>query len=245
MTVIAGIDLAWSGRKPTGICLLEVGAQASRVLNLLCTDGDASAVAKLLADLGPDVVAGIDAPLLVGPARRAEAELARAYGKRGVYAYAARQDFLERHGILEGPRLGALLSANGWNLDPSAVTAGATGCHAFEVFPHATTVVLLGAERVLRYKKGPLASRMAPLQQFATLLTEYAARNLPCLVAEIAAVLPDAAVQHTGRTLKDIEDRLDAAACAVAAFHAWKFGAAGLEVFGDVQNGYIAVPKRD
>jgi predicted RNase H-like nuclease len=58
-------------------------------------------------------------------------------------------------------------------------------------------------------------------------------------------VLPDAAVQHSGRTLKDIEDRLDAAACAVAAFHAWKFGAAGLEVFGDVQNGYIAVPKRD
>jgi predicted RNase H-like nuclease len=156
MVVIAGIDLAWSGRKPTGVCLLEVEDLSSRVVDISVTppDTDAEAVLHLLAALGPDVVAGIDAPLIVGPNRRAEAELARAYGRFGVFAYAARIDFLDRHRIGEGPRLGALLAASGWDLSPAGIAAEASGRRALEVFPHATAVSLLGAAFALKYKKG-------------------------------------------------------------------------------------------
>ncbi len=118
MTVLAGVDLAWSGRKPTGICVVRLEPSGARLERLECLpNAGAEDVADVLNALGPDVVAAIDAPLIVGPARRAEAELARAFGSRGVYAYAARQDFLDRHGITEGPKLGELLRASGWSLD--------------------------------------------------------------------------------------------------------------------------------
>jgi len=246
MVVIAGIDLAWSGRRPTGVCLLEVEGLSSRVVDISVTppETDAEAVLHLLAALGPDVVAGIDAPLIVGPNRRAEAELARAYGRFGVFAYAARTDFLDRHRIGEGPRLGALLTASGWDLSPEGVAAEAPGRRALEVFPHATAVSLLGAAFALKYKKGPLAARLGPLNQLRTLLRDYAVEQLPCLVDPAAGgLLTESIALGGGAALKATEDRLDAVACALAAHHAWRHGSEGLTTFGSAAEGYIAVPR--
>lgn len=242
VTAFVGVDLAWSGRKPTGFCVLRQTATAVVVERLACLEAaDATRVFQEMQDLGPEVIAGIDAPLIVGPARRAEAELARRFGNRGVYAYAARQDFLERHGIVQGPRLGGMLSDAGWNLDP---TAGLSrGRHALEVFPHATIVSLLGAERALKYKKGPLGARLGPLAEFQARLRAYCAQWLPCLLDEPSAALVTPPPAMSGRAMKDLEDRLDAVACAIAAFHAHRFGTSGLDLFGDLENGYIAVPK--
>lgn len=246
MVVIAGIDLAWSGRKPTGVCLLEVKGRSTRVVGISVTppQTDAEAVFALLADLGPDVVAGIDAPLIVGPDRRAEAELARVYGRFGVFAYAARPDFLRRHRIEEGPRLGALLAASGWDLNPEAIASEAPGRHALEVFPHATTVSLLGSAFALKYKKGPLAARLGPLNHFRVLLRDYAFEHLPCLLGPAAGGLLTESIEGAGgAALKATEDRLDAVACALAAYHAWSHGPAGLTTFGNAAEGYIAVPR--
>ncbi|MGE3075646.1 MAG: DUF429 domain-containing protein [Dehalococcoidia bacterium] len=246
MVVIAGIDLAWSGRKPTGICMLECDGPRSRLLDLSCTPANSCApeISECLRNLGPNVVAGIDAPLIVGLARRAEADLARAFGRQGVYAYAARADFLQRHGIEEGPRLGVLLAESGWNLDPCRLVAGAPGRHALEVFPHSTTVSLLGSPSALKYKKGPMAARLGPMTTLQSLLREYAERELPCLLGAEARDILEAPIESQPITgLKSLEDKLDAICCAFAAYQAWKFGPAGLTVFGDSQNGYIAVPK--
>ncbi|MFN8617372.1 MAG: DUF429 domain-containing protein [Dehalococcoidia bacterium] len=242
MTVLAGVDLAWSGRKPTGICVVRLEPSGARLERLECLpNAGAEDVADVLNALGPDVVAAIDAPLIVGPARRAEAELARAFGSRGVYAYAARQDFLDRHGITEGPKLGELLRASGWSLD--GTNPDGPGLHALEVFPHATTVSLLGADRALRYKKGPLAARLGPLAEFQARLRDYAAAHLPCLFDDPAGALVEPPALTSGRALKDLEDRLDAVACVLAAHHAHRFGSPGLLLFGDAENGYIAVPR--
>lgn len=242
VAVLAGIDLAWSGRRPTGVCIVRLQAGEARLERLECVpDAAADDVATYLNSLGGDVVAGIDAPLIVGAARRAEADLARRLGSRGVYAYAARHDFLERHGIGEGPKLGALLGGAGWSLD--ALKAGPRGRHALEVFPHATIVSLLGSERALHYKKGPLASRIGPLAEFQALLHAYAEAHLPCLLDDAGETLIRPPELASARALKDLEDRLDAAACVVAAHHAYRFGRDGLVLFGDTEEGYIAVPK--
>ena len=238
---IVGLDLAWSGRKPTGLCVLRAGGDGTVLERLECIDGDAAEVFSVLEALGRDVVAGIDAPLIVGTERRAEAELARAYGRRGVYAYAARMDFLERHGIAEGVRLGSALAGAGWSLAPLNVSPAVSGRLALEVFPHATIVSLLGAEAALKYKKGSLASRREPLRVFQELLAAYAAQHLPCLLQAEALTTPVEGL--SGRQMKALEDRLDAMACAIAAHHAWKHGSDGLEVFGDADHGYIAVPR--
>ncbi len=235
--VLVGLDLAWSGRKPTGVCVVEMARGIPRLELLECRNFDAAGAFEFLQGLGPDVVAGIDAPLIAGPARRAEAELARAYGNRGVYAYAARMDFLERHGITEGPKLGSALADAGWQLDPARVAHG--GRRALEVFPHATAVSLLGAERVLRYKKGRLAARLGPLGEFAALLRAWADRELPGL----RLVPPLADRTLSGHEMKALEDQLDAVACLAAAHHAWRRGPDGVDVFGTAEQGYIAVPR--
>ena len=247
MTIIAGIDLAWSGRKPSGICIMEATPDAVLLHELRCTEPatDAVEVAGILGALGPDVVAGIDAPLIVGDHRRAEAELARTFGRQGVYAYSARMDFLDRHGIAEGPRLGRLLRESGWNLDPSAIEPAANGRHALEVFPHAIIVGLFGAPHALKYKKGARALRLGPMSEFQRLLRTYADLELPCLLSDGAlGLLTGEVLMASGMALKAIEDRMDAMACAIAAYHLWKHGTAGCSVFGDSANGYIAVPER-
>jgi len=243
VTIFAGIDLAWSGRRPTGVCVFEDTRAGARLLRLDCTGADCTAieVAELLESLGDDVAAGIDAPLIVAAGRDAEACMARELGRFGVYAYSARADFLERHGIVEGPRLGTLLAERGWNLDPHVLLAGGAGRHAIEVFPHATIVSLLGAPAALKYKKGRVAGRVAEMAVFQGLLRAFLVRELPGLAA-LPVLSADAGVLK-GRTLKALEDQLDALACAIAAHHAWKYGAAGTVVFGEAAMGYIAVPR--
>ena len=243
VTVFAGIDLAWSGRKPTGVCVFEAGPDGTRLLSLECTEATCSAleIASLLNGLGDSVVAGIDAPLIISEGRDAEARMARELGRFGVYAYSARADFLERHGIIQGPRLGSMLAGAGWNLDPAPALSGRAGRHAIEVFPHATIVSLLGAPAALKYKKGRVAGRAAALSVFQGLLRAYLERELPALEG-VTSVSADAS-GLAGRALKALEDQLDALACAVAAHHAWKHGVLGTTVFGSATTGYIAVPR--
>lgn len=239
MTVFAGIDLAWSGRKPTGLCVLRHGAAGLQFESLGCATLSGVETAAWLDTLGHEVVAGIDAPLVVSPTRRAEAELARAYGSVGVYAYAARPGFLDRHGIAEGPRLGDALAARGWSLDPFAKGPR----RALEVFPHAAVVALFGAPRALRYKKGPLSSRLEPLRALQGLATGYLLAECPELLeSPLGGFLRHPIPPTPGRALKELEDRLDAVTCALSAYHVWRHGRAGTRVFGDAESGYIAVP---
>ncbi len=238
MVIVAGIDLAWSGRNPSGLCALEVDGDSVRLLELECRIADACAVADWLDGLGEYVLAAIDAPLIATPERRAEAEMARAWGSRGVFAYAARPAFLEARGIAEGPRLGAELAARDWSLDPREITGSSRV--ALEVFPHALTVALMGATRALRYKRGPIAARARVLDEFRLLVGGFASsaglEGCPDLETPVAIT--------SGLLLKAREDRLDAVACALGALHILREGVRDGEVFGDADHGYIVVPRR-
>lgn len=238
VAVVAGVDLAWSGRNPSGLCALEVAGSSVRVVELECRVLRAEGVADWLSSLGGEVLAAIDAPLIATAERRAESALARRWGSRGVFAYAARPAFLESRGIAEGPRLGSLLSSRGWSLNPA--DSRREKRVALEVFPHAVAVALLGAQRVLRYKRGRLSSRVAALDAYRGLLAAESERFgiTPC------GDLQESVTSGSVRAWKDREDRLDAFACALAALHVLRHGLDEGEVFGDATNGYIAAPIR-
>jgi predicted RNase H-like nuclease len=193
---------------------------------------------------GGSVVAAVDAPLLRRPGCMAERELARAFGRYHAAAYNANMDFLERKGLLAGPRLGeALLSAR-FSLDPLALTACAEGRFAFEMYPHAFHVAAFGLERRLGYKKGRIAGRKAELAVYQEQLRAMVGRLAPGLADDerVVDVLASSALTATGRALKALEDRLDALTCALAALIAWRDGISAGDVFGDAESGYIAVP---
>lgn len=241
MTLLVGIDLAWSGVKPTGICVLDAAGARLGARCLATVTWPPEAVFEWLESLGDDVLAAIDAPLVIGDQRRAEALMASAFPGTGLRAYSARWDFLARHGITAGPELGALLAAAGWSLEPTEVCV--RGRRAVEVFPHAVIVSLLQSPRLLKYKKGAMGSRRAALATFQVLLGGYAGKCLPVASeCPVAARIANDVMSLRGAALKGHEDELDAIACAFAAHHFLTGGPEPMRVFGDATEGYIAVP---
>jgi predicted RNase H-like nuclease len=244
MVAFVGLDLAWTARNPTGICVITFDGKTERLDRLDALPASVDDFTALCASYGHDVVAAIDAPLLVTDERVAERALARAMGGQGVYAYTATTAFLAKFGADAGPRLGVTLAEAGFCLDPSLLRLRGAGRYAFEVYPHATHVRLFGLAGILKYKKGRIALRREGLLGYQRELRTYLERQLPWMLGEpavVSSLAPDA-IEARGRDLKRLEDTLDGLTCALVARHAWLHGPAGYDVFGAHPGGYILVP---
>lgn len=243
MPAFAGVDLAWKPGRDTGVCILRAdggGVCLERVGTMVATP---TAFAQLLAAFGDTVYAAVDAPLVLSPERRAEALLARRYGRAKASAYHAGRDWLARNNMLAGPQLAEALAARGFaHAVPSVPNAH--GRFMVEVFPHATHVALFGLAERLKYKRGTLTARAAVMTVYQAELARLLQRELPRVAADprVQALLEHSTIPTTTRDLKRLEDQLDALTCAIAAHHVWRHGPAGLETFGNAEHGQIAVP---
>ena len=120
----------------------------------------------------------------------------------------------------------------GWQL-PS------TGRLLVEVFPHPATIRLFGLERIVKYKRGPVAARRGEFARLQDLLREHLrTRFAPGEWVETPAL---AAVLSAPWT-KPAEDRLDALLCALVGYHHWRHEGRRSEVLGDLETGFILVP---
>lgn len=244
MTVFVGLDLAWTARNPSGVCVFEARGEGLALRLLECRVDTPVGFADLLESFGDGLVAAVDAPLIVTPARRAEGALARVYGRYGAYAYSARPAFLEKMGGLAGPQLGKELRERGWELDPGALAARSGGRFAFETYPHAAHIAHFPLDRILPYKRGVLHHRRATLAEYRGHVRTLTLRASPELARDplLAPLLGTPLEAESGRGLKAIEDQLDAVTCAFMAFLAWRDGIGPGDVFGDQANGCICVP---
>ncbi len=108
-----------------------------------------------------------------------------------------------------------------------------------ELFPHPATVHLFRLEKILKYKKGPLAQRRAAL---AT-LRHYQLTHLPSLDPPLPLGETDLpTLPQGGKALKGVEDQLDSLTCAYCAAHYWWWGRSRNWVLGDDTTGFIVVP---
>lgn len=247
LVTLVGLDLAWTAGRPSGWCVLrEVrGEVCLAALESICLPAQAFS-ARLTAFEG-DVVAAIDAPLRVAEPRLAEKQLNAVYGRYKAGAYLATRQFLEQMDAMAGPLLGDYLSAAGFDTFPSFLwdDCPRPARVAFEMYPHAAHVELFpGLAERIPYKKGVVAARRAGLGEYQARLAALLAIEAPGVLEapEVARLLSGTALASRGTALKAVEDQLDALTCALVAWHAWRFGAAGMRVFGD-ENGYIAVPR--
>jgi predicted RNase H-like nuclease len=87
------------------------------------------------------------------------------------------------------------------------------------VFPHVSTVQFFALDRILKYKKGRVSSKRSALCIYRGLFLEGLRQREPALVIES---LPEASTG--GKALKELEDKLDAIACAYTAAHWWWWG---------------------
>jgi predicted RNase H-like nuclease len=246
MPAFIGLDLAWTPHHETGVCVLEGDRAGVRLSRLDCVIDTPTGFADFCTSFGPDIVAAIDAPLIITPARRAESDLARVFRRHKAGAYSANLAFLTKMNGLAGPELAAHLAARGFDFDPAHLVAAAPGRFALEVFPHPAHVVLFELTERLAYKKGALASRSVALQTYQRHLAALLACELPLVLQApvIQSILSPEATEVPGKAMKNLEDRLDALTCAYVAYHCWRHGAPGFRSFGCAEHGCIIVPNQ-
>jgi predicted RNase H-like nuclease len=237
-----GVDLAWGGRRPSGVAVVDPGG---RVVAEGWATGEEELSAVLAAHDREGAVVALDAPLVVtnpaGTRREAEAELQRRYGRGGAGPYPTNLGLL-------GGRVRAMELVQGSPRPYLTVPRDPgrrTGWWAVEVFPAPALVELGGLARALRYKKGPPAARRAGLRAVAAVLEGLAGADPP-LRLDPAGVL----ARELGRLealrgagLKAVEDLADAHVCAYVGLWWWANGPAATLVAGDDRTGAILVPR--
>ncbi len=237
-----GVDLAWGGRNPSGLAVLDASGnvvaegQATR---------DRDVAAFVAAHDGDGAVLGLDAPLVVrNPAgtRPCESELQRRYGGRHAGPYST--NLARLGGRVRARELVARLPRPYLTV-PRDPCRG-RGWWAVEVFPHPALVALGGLRRALRYKKGPVEVRVAGLRQLHAVLAGLEAATPPLRLS------PDGRLQGElsrldslrGRARKGFEDLADAHVCAYVGLWWWWHGRSSTLVAGDDEHGAILVPIR-
>lgn len=237
----AGVDLAWAGRKPTGVAVVDADGH---LVQLGAARDDADVLAALSPYTRGDCLVAFDAPLVVTNARGqrpAEAALNRDFRRFEAGAHpcnTARPEFAET------PRAARLAAALGLDLDPRSSAAR----RAIEVYPHAATVVLFRLERTLKYKAKPgrdvarLKSEMLLLMDgIEKLAHAEVPLHVECLDgwAELRRQVVGA---QRKSELRRAEDPVDAVVCAYVALYAQR-RPAEITIYGDVDTGCIVTPS--
>src|SRR6201987_5659802 len=144
----AGVDLAWAGRNPTGVAVVDNDGCLVRATALR---DDAAVLAALSPYVQGDCLVAFDAPLVVTNRtgqRPAETALNRDFRGFEAGAHPANTAKPEFADVPRGARLARALDLD---MDPRSSATR----RAIEVYPHPATVVLFKLARTLKYKATP------------------------------------------------------------------------------------------
>ena len=237
----AGVDLAWAGRNPTGVAVVDADG---RLVGLGGVRDDAAVLAALEPYVRGDCLVAFDAPLVVtNPTgqRPAEAALNRDFRRFEAGAHPANTAKPE---FADTPRAARLARALGLDMDPRSSAAR----RAIEVYPHPATVVLFRLERTLKYKAKPgrdLARLRAELLLLMDGIEKLADATVPLCVASHdgwADLRRQVVTAQRKSDLRRAEDPVDAVVCAYVALYAQRCPAA-VTTYGDFATGYIVTPS--
>jgi predicted RNase H-like nuclease len=237
----AGVDLAWAGRNPTGVAVVDADG---RLVDIGAVRDDAAVQAALSPYVRRDCLVAFDAPLVVtNPTgqRPAEAALNRDFRRFEAGAHPANTAKPE---FADTPRAARLARALGLDMDPRSSAAR----RAIEVYPHPATVVLFRLARTLKYKAKP-GRDLARLRSELLLLMDGIEKLAHATVAlrvdnhEGWAELRRQVVAAQRKCdLRRAEDPIDAIVCAYVALYAQR-RPAGVTIYGDFATGYIVTPS--
>lgn len=232
-SVFLGVDLGWS----TGATGLAAVDDAGRLTASARVKTDDEIVEWIAAQAGHVVVAAVDAPLIVPNEtgqRVPERLIGQAFGGFGASAHTSNRARFPG-GDTRAMRLAQRF---GWLVDSQTATGGDVGV-CIEVYPHPALVGLFELPYRLDYKKGNDQGRAPGFRLFVQHLEsipELALTGSPRWTQLIQAL----GSPRPG-DLTRVEDELDAIVCAHLAW-LWHHRRRALEVYGDVEVGYIVAP---
>src|ERR1700759_3105407 len=235
-----GVDLAWGGRNPTGVAVLDA---QGRLVQLGAVRDDAEVLAALRPYVQRDCVVGFDAPLVVinrTGQRPAETALNRDFRRFEAGAHPANTGKPE---FAEGPRAARLARVLALDMDPLSLAPR----RAIEVYPHAATVALFRLQRTLKYKAKPGRS-MEQLKSELLLLMD-GLEKLAHTPVPLRVDVPDwVELRRRGvaaprkREPRRAEDPIDAVVCAYVALYFHR-RPDRVTIYGDLATGYIVTPS--
>ncbi len=237
----AGVDLAWAGRNPTGVAVVD---DDGVLIKVCAARSDDDVLAALRPYVQGDCLVGFDAPLVVtNPTgqRPAETALNRDFRRFEAGAHPANTGKPE---FADGSRAARLAGA--LNLDPDPYS-GAPRL-ALEVYPHAATVALFRLPRTLKYKAKPgrgVDQLKSELLRLMDLIETLVAAPVPLRVRDHAdwVRLRNAVLAAQRKSdLRRAEDPVDAVVCAYVALYAQR-RPDDITIYGDAATGYIATPS--
>ncbi len=236
-----GVDLAWGGRSPTGVAVIDAAGQ---LIHVTAVRDDDEVLAALSPYVEGDCVVAFDAPLVVtNPTgqRPAEAALNRDFRRFEAGAHPSNTGKPE---FADSPRAGRLAAVLGLNMDPRSSAAR----RAIEVYPHPATVVLFRLQRTLKYKAKPgrtldqLRSQLLVLMDGVETLA-HADEPMSVHQHDGWAELRRQVVGAQRKSdLRRTEDPVDAVVCAYVALYAQR-RPDGVAIYGDVATGCIVTPS--
>ena len=237
----AGVDLAWAGRNPTGVAVVDADGD---LMQLGAVREDDAVLAALSPYVRGDCLVAFDAPLVVtnrSGQRPAEAALNRDFRRFEAGAHPANTTKPE---FADVPRGARLARAMGLDMDPRSSAAR----RAIEVYPHPAAVVLFRLARTLKYKAKPgrdVARLRSELQLLMDGVEKLAHARVPMRVVSHegwADLRRQVATAQRKSELRRAEDPIDAVVCAYVALYAQRCPA-GITIYGDFATGYIVTPS--
>jgi len=229
-----GLDAAWSDRNPSAICHVD---GAGRIVAEAFLGDDGEILTWITDRLEVESVVAADLPLQVPNdtgMRPCDRAASRAYGGRGAGPHPTNRSLLVgRDGRIRGEEIAAALQALGFGGPWST-----TGRTLLEVYPHPSLIEVFRLPERLRYKKGTAEERRRGLGELSGLLDSLRNADPP-----LTGPSPPDPRRLRGRSLKALEDRLDARFCAWMALLWARRGPAAFRVFGDEAGGHIAVAE--
>ncbi len=250
-----GIDLAWGENKPTGVAIINAAGTVERAQANLRTNDEICDFAGL--DSPDGAVVAIDAPLVVrntGQCRPVERQLTEIFWSCDAAPYPAN---LSNPAFGERGRIRTLvnrLEASGFVQRP--VIARQQEQRSFvEVFPSPALVTLFPGQnrrehihcRALRYK----FKKERAWGEVHSEWEIYRARlrSLECrepvlkFSPEVNKQIGIDVTEFKGGRYKQFDDLLDGILCAYLAYYFWYRGEDGCWVVGDLETGYVTLPR--
>jgi predicted RNase H-like nuclease len=241
-----GVDLAWhGGGRHSGLAVLTL--HDSDLVLAACPAG-ARSDEEIVAFVdghshGPTIVA-IDAPLIVtnqNGQRPCENKIGRLFGGNEASAHTSNLTLFPSPG---GVRLAGALQTRGFSHPPPTLLECNPKSRVIaEVYPHPAHIRLFDLQKTLKYKKGLVAKRRAALSDYRARL-KASLDDVGFRENTISSAFFAQPVEPLrGKGLKEYEDQLDALFCALLAFRLWAYAWTKSEMIGDLETGYILVPR--
>lgn len=235
-----GIDLAWTYKNETGICVLDDEGRVVHLEAHVHTNEEIVEIIKVHHD--EDVIIAVDAPLVVnneGGSRGAEGALMRTKvnGHRLRAFNANRNYFLKVFGEIRGETLMHMIRKAvpgvriGYSAEESSIV---------ETFPTGIIAGLFPEIAPVKYKRKPKVSFEETVLEMERLLERFNQLETgEGVISKLESAVDEAVM--TGKSLKHLEDKVDAFLCAFGMYAIHK-GMAAEQTFGTVDRGFITIP---